>query len=64
MKEFLDFNIENPISSKPAQIEREVIEVEVLEEHHDTKSTCKRKRKLISIVWNLFEMLMLSADNK
>ena len=44
--------------------ENEVIEVEVLEECNITKNTSKRKRKLTSAVWNFFEMLPLSADNK
>ena len=43
---------------------KEVIEVEVLEEYHNTKNTSKRKRKLTLAVWNFFEMLPLSANNK
>ena len=44
--------------------ENKVIEVEVLEEPHNTKNTSKRKRKLTLAVWNFFEMLPLSANNK
>ena len=64
LKEFFYFNIESPISSKPSEMENEVIEIKVLEEHHNTENTSKRKRKLTSTVCNFFEMLPLSADNK
>ena len=44
--------------------ENEVIEVEVVEEYHNTKNTSKRKIKLTSTVWNFFKKLPLSVDNE
>ena len=64
MKEFINCYLKILISSKLVEMEKDVIEVEVLEEHHNAKNTSKGKTKPTLEVWNFFEMLPLSVNNK